>query len=479
MNSLDAKISSVFSEESIYKNPSVYSCFSGINIPSFIKDWLLKKYSNYNNDINYEGIYSFLNNHLMNKDSNIKGRLLLNERIKLLARIIIEVDVRNGIYRFGIPDLGIKTSEGQIGEYLVRNNPELHEGEVWGMVTLSYNKDEDSYVSGFIEMVDFRPFKPYIPDVDFYRAAREKFTTSEWIDFMISNMEYNPNSVSFDGLDTKLMFLSRLLVFVEPNLNMIELAPKGTGKSYIFNNLSKHGWMLSGGKVTRAKLFYDIGRQQPGLICNYDFIAMDEIKTISFDNPSELQGALKGYLEQKTFSVGNVKQTSSCGLILLGNIDLTKDRLPKNTIYFEELPSMFKESALLERFHGLIEGWKLPRVTEDMKLDGYSLNVEYFSEILNLLRVKSSFMTVVDEYLSYPGSSDLRDIKAIKLMCAGYLKILFPNVEKCDDITPSDFFTYCFLPAYNKRQIIRHQLSIMDPEYKDIMPDVRVRGYND
>lgn len=478
MDNLDQKISELFSEESIYKSPGVYSCFSGINIPSFIKDWLLKKYSNYNNEINYDGIYSFLNNHLMTKDSNIKGRLLLNERIKLLARIIIEVDVRNGIYRFGIPDLGIKTSEGQIGEYLVRNNPELHEGEVWGMVTLAYNHDESSF-SGFIEMVDFRPFKPYIPNVEYYREARKNFSIDEWINFMIANMEYNPNSLSFDSLDTKLMFLSRLLVFVEPNLNMIELAPKGTGKSYIFNNLSKHGWMLSGGKVTRAKLFYDIGRQQPGLICNYDFIAMDEIKTISFDNPSELQGALKGYLEQKTFSVGNVKQTSSCGLILLGNIDLTKDRLPKNTVYFDELPNMFKESALLERFHGLIEGWKLPRITEDMKLDGYSLNVEYFSEILTLLRTKSAFMTVVDDYLVYPGNSDLRDIKAIKLMCAGYLKILFPNVEKMSDIQPSDFFTYCFLPAFRKREIIRHQLSIMDPEYKDIMPDVKVRGYND
>lgn len=478
MTNLDVKISEIFSEESIYKNPSVYSCFSGINIPSFIKDWLLKRYSNYDNSIDYDGIYSFLSNHLMTKDSNVKGRLLLNERIKLLARIIIEVDVKNGVYKFGIPDIGIRTNEGQIGEQLVRKHPELHEGEVWGMITLSYYKDDDNK-DGFIEMIDFKPFKPYAPDLEIYKNSRLKFSLEEWVDFMISNMDYNPRSLSFADFETKIMFLSRLLVFVEPNLNLIELAPKGTGKSYIFNNLSKHGWMLSGGKVTRAKLFYDIGKQQPGIICNYDFVAMDEIKTISFDNSSELQGALKSYLEQKTFSIGNVKQTSSCGMILLGNIDLTRERLPKNNLYFNELPVMFRETALLERFHGLIEGWKLPRITEDMKLDGYALNIEYFSEILNQLRTKSNYMTVVDEFLIYSGNSDLRDIKAIKLLCSGYLKLLFPNVENVDDISPVDFFLYCYLPAMKKREIIRHQLSIMDPEYKDLMPNIKIKGYND
>lgn len=115
-------------------------------------------------------------------------------------------------------------------------------------------------------------------------------------------MEYNPNSTSFESLDQKLLFLTRLLVFVEPNLNMIELAPKGTGKSYIFNNLSKHGWQISGGKITRAKLFYDMGRNTPGIIPSYEFVSLDEVKTISFDNPEEIQGALKNYMEQGAFT---------------------------------------------------------------------------------------------------------------------------------------------------------------------------------
>ena len=106
-------------------------------------------------------------------------------------------------------------------------------------------------------------------------------------------MEYNPNSSSFESLDQKLLFLTRLLVFVEPNLNMIELAPKGTGKSYIFNNLSKYGWQISGGRITRAKLFYDMSKNTRGIIPSYEVVSLDEVKTISFDNPEEIQGALK------------------------------------------------------------------------------------------------------------------------------------------------------------------------------------------
>ena len=102
--------------------------------------------------------------------------------------------------------------------------------------------EPDGKEKGYAEMVKFKPFSPYRPDFDYYCQAREHFDLEEWVDFLISNMEYNPNSTSFESLDQKLLFLTRLLVFVEPNLNMIELAPKGTGKSYIFNNLSKHGW---------------------------------------------------------------------------------------------------------------------------------------------------------------------------------------------------------------------------------------------
>lgn len=474
MTNLDDKIKDIFPEESMLKTPDRYSLFSSVNVPSFIKDWLIKRFSDDRGNVNKDSLYTFIDKHIPTKDSNIRSKLVNGETIQILARILFETDIKSGEFRFQIPDIGIKSGEGKVSPYLMRQEGLLKEGENWGIITMQYVPKEGN-AAGYAEMVRFKPFRPYRPDYDYFCRAREQFTTEEWIDFLISCMEYNPNAKAFESLEQKLLFLTRLLVFVEPNLNMIELAPKGTGKSYIFNNLSKYGWQISGGKVTRAKLFYDMGKNTPGIIPSYEFVSLDEIKTISFDNPEEIQGALKNYLEQGTFTVGKSKLTSLAGLILLGNIDLDNNRQPVNKIYFEELPEVFQDHALIDRFHGFIEGWYLPRISEDLKLNGYSLNVEYFSEILSYARTVSQYSGIVKDLLNIPKNSDTRDTNAIIKMATGYLKLIFPNVKSVSDVPIDDFRTYCFEPAYNKRRIVRKQLSIMDPEYTDKMPNITVK----
>lgn len=477
MTNLDLKIKTIFPEESIYKTPERYNMFTGVNIPSFIKDWLIKRYSDSQDIIDTEGIIRFLSNHIPNKNSDIKSRLLQGESIKILARIILESDLSSGLFKFSIPDIGIKSNEGRVSLYVVKSNVKsaLKEGENWGIVTLSYVQPEGKE-RGYAELVDFKPFKPYTPDFEYYCEARKTFETKDWIDFLIKCMEYNPESTQFVSYTQKLLFLTRILVFIEPNLNMVELAPKGTGKSYIFNNLSKYGWQISGGKVTRAKLFYDMNTNSPGIIPSYEFVSMDEIKTILFENKEELQGALKNYLESGAFTVGKSKQTSSAGLILLGNIELNKNRKPVHQRYFYELPDVFHDTALLDRFHGFIEGWYLPRITEDLKVNGYALNVEYFSEILSYLRTQSKYSLIVSEWLDIPKNADTRDTTAIIRMATAYMKLLFPHVAKKEDISAEDFKTYCFDPAFEKRRIVRQQLSIMDMEYNEKMPEITVKA---
>lgn len=474
MTNLDYKIKDIFPEESMHKTPDRYSLFSGVNVPSFIKDWLIKKFSN-DDTIDTEGLYSFIEKHIPTKDSNIRSKLLNGDIVQILARIIFESDLKSGEYRFQIPDIGIKNGEGKVSPYLARQEGLLKEGENWGVVTMQYVQP-DGREKGYAEMVKFKSFRPYKPDYEYYCQARERFTLEEWVDFLICSMEYNPNSSSFESLDQKLLFLTRLLVFVEPNLNMIELAPKGTGKSYIFNNLSKYGWQISGGKITRAKLFYDMSRNTPGIIPSYEFVSLDEVKTISFDNPEEIQGALKNYMEQGSFTVGKSKLTSLAGMILLGNIDLDMNRRPINNHYFEELPEAFQDHALIDRFHGFIEGWYLPRISEDLKLNGYSLNVEYFSEILSYSRNLSFYSAIVKELLDIPKNADTRDTNAIIKMCSGYLKLLYPHVRTAEDISPREFKMMCFDPAFEKRKIIRQQLAAIDREFTDKMPDIIVRG---
>ena len=476
MTELDEKIRDVFPEESIYKTSTRYNMFAGVNVPSFIKDWLIKRYSNENEEVDKEALFAFLEKHIPGKDSDIKSRLIKGESIQILVRVIVESDLKTGIFKFSIPDIGIKNNEGRISEYVMRTG-NIKEGENWGIVTLDYVQPEGRE-KGYAELVKFKPFKPYTPDFDYYCAARSRFSTKEWIDFVIRCMEYNPDSTQFESYTQKLLFISRLLIFCEPNLNIIELAPKGTGKSYIFNNLSKYGWMISGGKVTRAKLFYDMASNKPGIIPNYEFVAMDEIKTIVFGNQEELQGALKGYLENGSFTMGQAKQTSTAGLILLGNIDLDSNRRPINKKYFQELPEVFHDTALLDRFHGMIEGWYLPRITEDLKLEGYSLNVEYFAEILSMQRGMSKYASIVTDMLEIPKEADTRDTTAIIRLATAYLKLLFPNVNSVMDVDRDEFETFCFKPAYEKRKIVRAQLSIQDMEYSPKMPDIKVRSFN-
>ena len=473
MNELDEKIQNIFKEESVYKSPRKYNFFSGYTIPSFVKDWLVKKYTDETGNLNINLLKLFLSEHLAYKGNKIKGSLVndLNE-ITLLARIIIEPDIKSGILRFAIPDVGIKLNEGRIPQYIATKFPELKGGEVWGVVKLAYIPPEGNQ-RGVIEIVNYKSFKPYEVDLEYFREKRKEFNLVEWIDLIIRSMEYNPEG--FESLSQKLLFISRLLVFVEPNLNMMELAPKGTGKSYVFNNLSKYGWVISGGVISRAKLLYDVARETPGIITRYDFVALDEIETIKFSDESELRGALKNYLESGNFSVANYRGVSSSGLMVLGNIPLTKDKKPIYTKYFNKLHKFFQDPALLDRFHGFTEGWKLPRMREDLKVKGYALNVEYFSEILNLLRTTPDFNNIINNSMDIPKNADTRDTKAIIKIATGYLKLLFPHITSSEEIRKEDLEMFCLNPAIDMRKIIKKQISLIDSEFNENLPEIRVK----
>ena len=236
------KLKEQFASMAIYKDPaSTNSLFAGRNLPSFVKDFILKKYILKDGMLNREGLTQFMDKVIPEKQTDVKDRLAAGEELVLLARFIIYIDLVRGVRRFGIPDLGIKINEGQIPEYVYKNHAgELVDGEKWGIVKLSLLPDADGK-KNHVEMVDYKPFKPYRSvDVDYLRDARQAFTIQEWIDLLLSAMEYE--SDGFDSLTQKMEFLTRLLIFVEPRLNVIELAPKGTGKSYVFGNLSKYGW---------------------------------------------------------------------------------------------------------------------------------------------------------------------------------------------------------------------------------------------
>lgn len=477
MSVIGDKIRQVFGSAAVYKNPANYEVFNGRNLPSFVKDYLISTHIAPDGSFRREALMQFLDVHIPRDNSAILARLRRGETLTLLTRFVISTNLARNKTSFQIPDMGIKSSDTLIPDYLIEEYPDdLVDGEKWGIMKIVYIAPTDNE-RGHVEMVKFKPFRPMQKlDIDYIRNCRAQFTLEEWIDVLISAMEYTPSA--FANLTQKLEFVTRLLPFIEPRLNMIELAPKGTGKSYIFGNLSKFVWLVSGGRVSRAKLVYDRSTKTPGIMRFYDMVAFDEIQTISFSDNLEMQSFLKNYLEFGRATIDNYEFMSECGLMLLGNIQLTSSNEPLNDSYFSELPEMFKESALLDRFHGMIEGWLLPRINVNMMLQDWTLNVEFFSEVLHQMRTESVYSHVVEALVAVPDGAEVRHTKAVKRVATAYLKLLFPHVTSAEQMNLNDFNMLCLQPAIRRRDIVRQQCSYIDPEptFSKPMPAYTVKG---
>lgn len=448
-----------------------------------MRDWLTMKFSDENGETDLERVSDYINNYIPGKDDfeQFKFRLINGETVRFLARLRVTVDIKSGQTTFELPDFGgTRAGAGGIVENEVIESWQdtlLKESENWGIVELMWTRDYSTKkANGYIKMIDYSPFCPYIVDLEDFRKGREEFSTEEWIDVLISAVDYNP-----DGYDTekqKLFILRRLLPFVERRVNIIELAPKGTGKSYVFHKISKRGWLISGGTVSRASLLYDNAKKTGGLITRFDFVAFDEIQTMKFVDPGQIQTALKDYMEFGEVKGFDAKMEADAGIVVLGNVDAEKFNTKLNMV--EEINPMFRESATLDRFHGLIPGWEIPRMHQGLVADGWALNTEYFAEVLHLLRDEMQYSAIVDECLDIPSKPDMRDLTAIKRLCTAYVKLIFPHATCKEDIPPGEFIKYCLEPAIEMRQSIKNQLCAVDPKEFDVpgkrnVPDITYR----
>lgn len=476
---INEKTKECFPELSIMKARRYDSLFKGRNLPAFVRDFILRRYTDNEGVVDQEAVKTYLNTKMPADGEVLKQRLLNGESINITTRFMVNTDMAQGKVRFTMPDVSL-TSDAYVSTNLLENTQDpLTDGEHWGNITLVYVEPEGRR-KGYVLMTTFKSFEPYRIDISYYIVARESFTTEEWIDFLVATMEYNPEEFTEEQ---KHELISRLLVLVEPRLNMIELGPKGTGKSYLFNNLSKYAWLLAGGRTSRAKLFYNKATKQFGVMKNYDVVGIDEITTFQFSDPDEMQSIMKSYLEAGKAAVDNVMFQSECGLMLMGNIPLDKDMQPLNPSYIKSLPEMFRESATMDRFHGFIEGWKLPRLTKDHIIEGWVLNCEYFSSVLHMLRFSSEYDSMFAELVEVPHGCDLRDKNAVQRMATAYHKLLFPHIRSLSDIEPEQIDTfkllynrYCLQPAMQRRQTIRTQCHRIDKEFKPDIAQFSIAG---
>jgi ATP-dependent Lon protease len=466
------KLRDAFPDTTIYKDQNVMATFRAAAVPSFLRDWILKRKAGADGRIHdTEELSKYIAEIIPRREQKLEltdAARNQGETKRFLTRISIKININKGHVSFEMPELGFTHTETLIEDYVWNRIKDevMRTSGGWGLVKLGYCSPEDSSFDkkGRLTLLEFKNFCPYEVNLDAYREARKSFTVDEWTDVLLGAIDYNPDG--YTDWTEKHTLLTRLLPFIEPRVNLVELAPKGTGKSYLFGSVGKYGWLASGGTLSRAKMFYDMSARQAGLVASSDFVAMDEIQSINFGNdPQEMQGALKAYMESGEATVAKERVVGTAGIILLGNIPREEMDITQNM--FRTLPQIFQESALLDRFHGFIEGKNIPRMKEELKIKNWALNSEYFTEIMHLLRNREEnirYRSVVEDLVDYPQSIDTRDTEAVFRLCTAYLKLFFPHWTRPELVNTGEFNQYCLRPAFQMRRIIRHQLGILDPK---------------
>ena len=467
---MSEKLRDYFEEMVVYKDLKNNSFFSSLGLPAFLRDYLLKTFSDDYGNVDMDEVSAFVQRFIPRKENwmSIKNRIIYeNENVQILTKISVDINIKTGEIAFSIPDFGVTEKETMIEPAIWDQYKDelINSGETWGIIKLGYRPPDEfakPKIPGKIKLVGFKSFCPYTVDLDYYKQMRSHFTADEWIDILLGAIDYNA-----DGYETelqKLSMLTRLLPFVEKRVNLIELAPKGTGKSYVFGHVSKNGLLVDGGKVTRAKMFYDANRRKPGYVCGPDYVAIDEVKLVSFGDANEMRSILQGYLEYGTFNANGYNGESNAGVVFLGNI--MEENMNEYSYMLGELPPLFQETALLDRIHGFVKGWDIPRMNDSLKLTGWALNSEYFCSILHELRNDMSYRTIVERIIDVPDHADTRDTEAIKRLATAFLKLFFPHVRNEFDVDKMEFRDYCLLPAMKMRRIIKLQQGMIDTEYR-------------
>lgn len=457
------RLKDAFDTMVVFKNLQQNNFISSFKLPSFMRDYVVKNFQDDDGIIDINGATDFIRTFIPKKEEwkNLKNRIINNgEIIKILAKICVEIDIRTGEISFSLPDFGLGYKDTTISKEVwdACSAGLLKAEENWGILELGYQYPYDSKTPGKIKLIDFTDFCPYEIDLEEFKAARDAFSLDEWIDIVLSAVDYNPQG--YESRAQKLAVIQRLLPFVEKNLNLIELAPPGTGKSYLFGQISRYGWLVSG-KVTRAKLIYDLGKKTDGIVSYKDFVVLDEIREADYMKDTELHSALQQIMENKKYNAPDGHEMNvDAGIVFLGNI--SGSAMNEYSNMFSELPEPFHRVPFLDRIHGFIKGWDLPRMNDDLKAFGWALNSEYFSGIMHQLRDDASYRAIVDARVDMPPKADTRDTEAIKRICTAYLKLLFPHARKPQDISSRDFNRYCLQPAMDMRAIIRIQMGIAD-----------------
>ncbi|HIQ23048.1 MAG TPA: BREX system Lon protease-like protein BrxL [Planctomycetes bacterium] len=368
----------------------------------------------------------------------------------------------------------INESFVNVTESLVRQYPMLLSGGMWGTITLTYDETEvhNKKIRPF-KVVEFTPFQISVIDVEEYCEKRAHFSDSEWLDILVNSIGLNPEGLS---RRQKLLYMLRLVPLVEANCNFVELAPRETGKTYLYRNASYYCHVLSGGKATPAGLFINNATGRVGVVGSRDAVVFDEIANTDFTDPKALVSIMQGYMQDGKFSRGKKEILAFASIVLVGNIDV-QGNLPHEKYYhlFEPFPDFLQVEAFIDRLHCYTPGWEIPKIGPNALSQDYGFITDYFCEIMHELRRKDAIGAVKQRY-QLVDTSDVsagitgRDIRAVDKVLSGLLKLLYPH----GDVEEEQLAELLAL-AVEGRQRVRNQLHLMAPgEYGPVVLGARL-----
>ena len=422
---LDKKINDVFPGLVVRKD-LVKSIRSNAPVPGYVLEYLLGMYCATDDEATIadgiEQVREILRVHYVNRNEAelIKSKIKEKGHHKIIDCVSVELNAQGGIYEMAFQNLGIK--KVPVDVQTVKNNKKLLVGGVWCMIDVQYDIVEEKGVSPWsirsLKAIQMSGF-----DKDAYLASREKMSSEEWVDSLLQTIGFNPEKF---GRRHKLFQLLRLVPFVERNYNLMELGPKGTGKSHIYSQCSPHGMLLSGGEVSLAKLFVNNASGKIGLVGYWDCIAFDEFAGRDKKPEKKLVDVMKNYMANHSFSRGVGTMDAEASFALVGNTAHNVPYMLKNTHLFDALPDAYLDSAFLDRIHNYLPGWEVYITRGELFTSGYGLIVDYLSEALHVMR-EMDFTGLFQKYFRISPNLSERDKEGVRKTFSGLMKVMYPS----------------------------------------------------
>jgi ATP-dependent Lon protease len=441
-------------------------------LPRYVSEFLISQFINRGSNWE-EKLRNFIKTHYYEPEEKeiVKHKLVMEGAVKLIDELRVIVDIETGIHIGVIQSLDIWA---EVPIDLVEKNKATLVTGMWGLITLKRTIETKEIFGRPIAAVvtNFQPFQSPDTDPKILEEARQYFTLDEWINVLINTIGLDPSVYS---PRQKMLLLSRLVPVIESNVNIAEFGPRQTGKTYLYRNVSNYVRIISGGNISPATLFYNLRTKVPGELVVKDLVVFDEISKVRFPNPDEMMGKLKDYMESGMFERGDKKAPSDASLVFMGNIQVemgSEGYIPVEDLTYV-LPEPMRDSAFIDRIHGLIPGWELPKISQSKYhlSKGYGIASDYFAEAIHFMR-KESLASLVSQHVELSDNFKIRDEKSVKRIASGLLKLLFPN--KTFDKKELEMIVNI---ALEYRQRIRDWLHMVDPgEFLKEKLAVKVKG---